>query len=707
MQYTNLYLILMIRSTLLSISIILLSGTLIFADKVDETTAQKAALQVYLEHSDHANLSPDILNTYFYVPGQETALYVFTFVQGGFVIISADDAAWPSPGFSLKGDFTYEISSPAFNAWMEGYIKQIEYIRVNKLEANDNIRNEWERLTKSDNTEHKSSSKAVSPMLTCTWNQGSYYNAYCPVDSAGPSNHALTGCVATAMAQIMYYYRYPLQGTGSHSYYAYSSYGSYGYLSVNFGNTTYHWEEMVNNIGNKPNDEMAQLQYHCGVSVEMGYGPNASGASSWNVVGAMKNYFGYSGSLQLKTKGNYSETQWTQMLVSNLDAGMPMYYHGYSSSSGHAFVCDGYQGTDYFHFNWGWGGSYDGYYYVNNLNPGYDFTSGQGAIFDIYPGSNYPYYCSGPKTLNVLRGTLEDGSGPEDYGNNMNCSWLISPSDTIVGIDLEFTRFNTASSSDVLTVYDGETTSAAVLGSFTGSNIPSMVSSTGDKMLITFTTNGSGTSDGWFAEFKAIPAEFCATNVVLTDASGSLSDGSGSYNYNDMTTCNWTIEPPGATSITLSFNKFETEPTLDFLKIYDASTSPSTLLATYSGNSIPPQVLCNSGKMFIVFFANNSNTYDGWSATYSSAPLTVDEYQNNDILVYPNPVSDILYLDMSSISSKDKIIRVFSTNGQEVYVAHIGDAEKWSIQTGDLPKGLYMIKLLAEDESVFRKFIKN
>jgi hypothetical protein len=194
------------------------------------------------------------------------------------------------------------------------------------------------------------------------------------------------------MGQIMKYHAHPAQGTGSYSY----THADYGLQSVNFANSSYNWAAMPNSI-NSSNSAIANLLYDCAVSVDMDFGTDGSGAPSLSAVGAFVNYFNYSSSAQMIMKSNYTDADWKTAIVAELDASRPVYYRGEDSgnTAGHAFVCDGYQGTEYFHFNFGWSGSYDGYFYLSSLSPSsYNFTFDQGAIIGITP-SNSPYCVSG------------------------------------------------------------------------------------------------------------------------------------------------------------------------------------------------------------------------------------------------------------------------------------------------------------------------
>jgi hypothetical protein len=224
------------------------------------------------------------------------------------------------------------------------------------------------------------------------------------------------------------------------------------------------------------------------------------------IATAFKTYFRYANTVSLQYRQFFAYGEWTEKIKADLDAGQPIIYYGDDGTSGHAWICDGYQGTDMFHMNWGWSGNYNGYFNIDMLNPGgFSPDLNQAAVFGIKPDvSQYPYYCSGLKNVTTYDfGTIEDGSGPvADYQDNADCSWLIHPSDSVQGITLHFTRFNT-NPSDVVNIYDGPTVEDPLLGTFSWAAFPYDVTSTGPNMLVTFTTDGNDHSSGWMANFVA------------------------------------------------------------------------------------------------------------------------------------------------------------------------------------------------------------
>jgi len=705
----------MIKGKFVFIGILFLCLTFILnATEVNKKAAAKVAVNYFYEMAGHSKgLNPEDINikkAYTEKINKEAVYYIFSFESDGFVVVAADDIVEPILAYSTTNNYNPEDVSPEFLFWMSTYSDRILYHRENNSQASTEISDKWNNLSTANYTNLSNSKEksSVEPLLSCNWNQSSYYNAHCPVDPDGPDGHVYSGCVATAMAMVMYYYRYPEQGQGSHGYNS-----NYGYLHVDFNSSTYNWNAMLNSI-NTYNDEMAKLQYHCGVAVNMNYSPNGSGAQSARAANALKNYFKYSPSTQLVYKDDYSNNQWSDLLKQNLDAKRPMYYHGFGNSGGHAFVCDGYQNSDYFHFNWGWGGSANGYFYLNNLNPGgSSFTYGQGAIINIYPEDpNFPYYCNNTNNLTSIIGTIEDGSGPSEYPENAYCSWLIAPDDpnidSISEIILSFDKFDTENSYDIVNIYDGAITTAPLLGSFSGNTLPPNITSTSDKMLITFTTNGSVGGAGWFATYEAIAPDYC-NGTIFTAISGTFSDGSNDKNYNNKSMCSWAIQIPYAATITVGFNEFNTEAVFDFVQIYDASSTPSVLLSTFSGSNIPPELTANSNSLFIMFFTNSSITSTGWEAYYFSSTFGIDENTFlNKIEIYPNPATNFLNIEVIIPEHKMMDIQLLSSTSKIVYHElhnNISGYYKNRIDLSTIAPGVYFLRITSDKETINKKII--
>ena len=359
---------------------------------------------------------------------QQALIYIFNFDSNGFVIVSADDKVIPVLGYSEEGNYDNTNPPPSFNWIIETYKKQIDFIKKKNVVVPEEIKEAW-KMYETKSAGILKNMNDVSPLLSTTWDQDCYYNESCPTDAAAPwyaCGHVFAGCVATTMGQIMKYHAHPTQGTGSHTY----THPTYGTQTVNFANETYNWSAMPNSI-NSSNSAIATLLYDCAVAVDMDFGTDGSGAYSGDAATAFVNYFNYSPSTQLIMKNNYTDANWKSTIVSELDASRPIFYRGENSagSSGHAFVCDGYQGTDYFHFNFGWSGSYNGYFYLSSLSPStHDFTYDQGAIIGISPSTS-PYCAAGSNQCdeyvsNVNLNTISNSStcGTGGYTDYMTIS---------------------------------------------------------------------------------------------------------------------------------------------------------------------------------------------------------------------------------------------------------------------------------------------
>jgi hypothetical protein len=644
------------------------------------------------------------------LPGNQAAYYIAQLLPQGFVLISAEDNVFPVLAYSFSQAFLKDSIPVHISDWLALYRSQILYHRSSQSPAGEEINSAWATLMDENTQAQESLSRDVQALLTSTWNQGNFYNGYCPEDPAGPGGRVYAGCVATAMAQVMYYYRHPETGVGSSSY----NYPPYGTLSANYGNTTYCWNEMLSSISG-PNDAIAELQYHCGIAVEMMYSPSGSGAYSSDAAAALRNYFRYSSNTQLVYKDNYSDQAWKQLLKDQLDLGQPMYYHGYGSG-GHAFNVDGYQGDDYFHFNWGWGGSFNGYYFLTNLNPGgSSFTNGQGAIINIVPAGNYPAYCSGQHLLTAASGTFEDGSGPvADYEANASCSWLIAPQlqaeDSITSISIAFERFETEDQNDKLIIYQGNSVQDPIVGTFSGTTLPSRLSIDGNQALVVFTSNDSIQGKGFLASYTTSVPDYCQKSIfTLTDSAGEVSDGSGDKFYNDRTICHWIIQPDAASAVVLEFTEFDTEPQYDFVDVYeyDPVTTNGIQLGRFSGSNLPPLLVSNTGAFFITFFTNASVRSQGWKANYRTSAVGLKELTALSFQLYPNPASEVLNLSFDKTSHSTRSIQLVDMQGR-VLIQHKveGSASKASLDLRNISAGVYLIRATSGKESFRQKFIR-
>lgn len=327
-------------------------------------------------------------------PLGDPVMYIFNIDTVGFVIVGADKSEPPVVGYSLNGAFDTTRLPSNLSGWLSAYSADIAAFRAEAAlpGASHGQSVAHQRLWKDlihDNY-RRTPSKGVNALVSTQWDQGYGYNNLCPTYPSGfngmnSNGHSCTGCVATAMAQIIRYYRYPTTG---YSHFGYT-HGTYGYMHVQFDSVNYNYDNMplvVNYYSSAAQKQaVSQLCYHCGVAVEMDYeGPShttGSGAHSQDVPQALK-HFGYTQSYYKAKSPNTAE--WDSLLRNDLNHSRPVYYSGSSSEGSHAFICDGYRDNGTYHFNFGWGGYTDGYYTISDLN---GYTNNQGAVFNIFPSN--------------------------------------------------------------------------------------------------------------------------------------------------------------------------------------------------------------------------------------------------------------------------------------------------------------------------------
>ena len=349
------------------------------AKPVEPSTAKTIAQNFYKQNSDIAINTITLTRTEFSSNGLPLYFVFDINANDGFVIVSAEDAIRPIIGYSTKNHSTMIDSKSNIGYWMEKTSYKINSIRSKGLVPNEKVAGEWTKYINNTTTTYTErqaggssimtlGTPAMTPLTQTTWNQnggGSVaYNNLCPGGS-------VTGCVATTMAQIMRYWSYPAQGTGSSSYTQSPNANNYPMQSANYGATTYNWANMPLTASNA---DVAQLMYQCGVSVDMHYDPSGSGAQVLGASGpsaqhSYKTYFSYDpNQLRGLYKSSYSDAAWIDSVKSDLNIGRPVQYVGADSlGAGHTWVCDGYDSNGNLHMNWGWGGAYDGYFSVEDL----------------------------------------------------------------------------------------------------------------------------------------------------------------------------------------------------------------------------------------------------------------------------------------------------------------------------------------------------
>lgn len=392
------------RKTILTLCLAALTLGNLLAGPVDQQKAQKVGAK-FLSTTAVSQKNADIQLNLVSVAANRNATdyYVFNVSNGeGFVIVAGDDRVKPILAYSTTGSFDPNNMSEGFQFTLNGFREEIQYVREHNLTATPDIIAEWRSVNEKGSLNRGGQTRTVvGPLCQTLWNQNFPWNSQCPEDPEGSGGHVYAGCVATAMGMVMKFWEWPAQGVGSHSYHP----EGYAQQSANFGETEYHFELMPNTLDSTSTEEeyfeIAQLLHHLGISVDMMYSGSGSGAYSDAVPSALRSYFRYNCNDHVTNYGNwwpgwgYTNEEWAQMLKDGgLDELLPLYYSGQddSGAGGHAYVCDGYDENDYFHFNWGWSGRDNAWCPIGALNTTrYAFNQMNGFTGHIIPQGDVYY----------------------------------------------------------------------------------------------------------------------------------------------------------------------------------------------------------------------------------------------------------------------------------------------------------------------------
>ena len=313
------------------------------------------------------------------------AVYVFNNENGGSIFLSASDRAIPMLGYTDGGNFDENNIPAPLQAWLAEYAAQIEYAEVNSLP----------KVPAQSGIVYPLDWEYIAPLVQTQWDQTNPFNLM-------THNQWPTGCVATAMAQIVNYWKYPTVGHGTVSY---VNTADNQMISLDFSLQDFQWDLMLDKYSpsspQASKDAVAYLMKACGVSARMQYQSNTAGAMPEDACRGLIENFGYSEEVRIFPRFEYSGSQWAELVYNQLSTVGPVLYSADATSVGHAFVCDGYDGNGYFHFNWGWSGMSDGFYSLNALNPSSQGTGGssfggfnfsQGIIGNIKPAEGTPTF---------------------------------------------------------------------------------------------------------------------------------------------------------------------------------------------------------------------------------------------------------------------------------------------------------------------------
>ena len=409
------------------VMVCLLTITTVWAEPISESRARQIAAQFMANHS----MSSSTLRKARKAPmdatdsSEKAAYYVFNANEGGYVIVAGDDRAPAVLGYSEDGTFDDQDMPEAMQSMLDGYAAQIAALEQGAKAA--------PQLTLGN---------AIAPLVNAEWSQNSPFNTLLPTLPSG--NRAVVGCVATALAQVMHYWKWPERPTCPLPAYTTKTLGlDMPELPV----ADFRWDLMKNNYETTDTESdgvmaAAMLSQYCAQAVMMDFYEGASGAPTSCIPNFAAAYFDYDPGAHTENRENYSTQGWADLIYGELVAGRPVIYSGSKKNSGHAFICDGFDGNGMFHINWGWNGQSNGYFVLNVLNPdaqgtgsasgAYGYIMGQGAIVGFQPnkgGINNIELTASNVALNSYTGTRSATN--DAFTFHITSAFLNNTSDTL------------------------------------------------------------------------------------------------------------------------------------------------------------------------------------------------------------------------------------------------------------------------------------
>ena len=620
------------KKYLLTVMALILGIGLMQAGPVDAKRAQLVGQQ--FAQTTMQSKSADLELVYAPVTSRGTAaFYVFNVGQNGYVVVSGDDSYRPIIGYS-KSD-PYDPTNPGLNY----YLRTIQLSRENLTGTpTQEITAEWEMVTNEGRLMSKNGGRMVDIICQTRWNQNYPYNYYCPAwtGTGNSGGHFYAGCVATAMAQVMKVWDHPLQGQGSHTYtspaHPYTSTHPANVpsstCSANFGATTYDWANMPNRItSSSPQvqiDAVATLIYHCAVSVDMDWDYDGSGSNSQLAAQSIANYFKYTNAAVYQRRANYSPTVWAQKVKESLDMGWPMVYSGVEEGEpyGHAFVLDGYNDNDMYHFNFGWSGSGDDWFTFETQT----YHVNDGAIFNFVPIDVYNTTPQAPTDLTVTPAANNELSATLTWTN---------PSKTLTNATLASLDYIVVKrGEEVIATIDNVTPGQAM--SFVDNEVPRFDLfqysiygvSNGSHGKTTYSETVSfGPTCNWTIMMASNnPQGWRGGFISIYNSAGSL-----------LRTCTTTSSSPSSISLSIPIGRVYfgwTAPSEEL-------TSMTIILKNSQGSTEYTYTGASSGlEEGIIFTTNNGCGNAPGTAVPMNLVAVVDETNPNDIHVSWDPVAE-------------------------------------------------------------------
>lgn len=634
---------------------------------------------------------------------QHPTLYIFN-AENGFVVVAGDKNVPPVLSFSDQQRYNDSDVVPPFEMWINHYANQIEQIRREQI-SQPQYADYWNRILA--NAPAFRSGDEVEPLMLSKWDQGEYYNYYCPRDVDGDNGRVVTGCVATAMGQLLYYFRFPETGTGSYSY----TDANYGVQSADYGNATYNYNAMCD----EPtciNTEISKLIYHCGVGVDMVYGPNGSGMYNHSAARVLRTHFKFSPETEYLYRDS-TDLNWDSVIVSHLSRRIPMYYAGWSvpNINGHGFICDGYKMVDstyYFHFNFGWSGYMDNYYYTNSLFVGgSNFNLAQELIVNAYPDTTQytyptPQPLTGMLTLTAREGTFTDGSlANANCPAGMDFVWEIQP-DTFNLTSLSLKIDYSIAAGDTLYITNdadmnlSPTVVTADTGTLFLNNQPT------PRMSVRLVTH-SIASEGFRAHYTAHYNTFCSGTKMYTNTTGNITDGSGDRDYDNFSNCKFRIMlNTQYSAIGFHINSLDLEEGHDYLHFYDNVVSAANYRMSLTGHISDSDFVMDTRRLILVLETDEIGRDAGFDIDYTAGHVGIDDFGKGALSVYPNPATHHVTVVNDSPVRR---VEILNAEGRLVY-DESPDSERFEINTSAWPAGVYFLTVRTSDRNLTRKIVK-
>jgi hypothetical protein len=688
------------------------------------------------------------------------SFYVFDVNSAhGFVIISAEDAGKPIIGYSTSEHFSLPVPGSNLDYWLNRRTEEIEHLQFNHIEANSSIAKIWDSYITGipvNDQQRSASTNTITPLLTTLWNQSPYYNDLCPGGS-------VTGCVATAMAQIIKYWAYPLHGVGQSSY----NENDYGSLSANYAMATYVYSLMPNTLSG-PNPEVAQLMSHCGISVSMDYSPSGSGAwviCSDNPISAQNSYttyFGYNPNTILGVyRDDYADVNWHTLIRNDLEIGRPIQYAGFGNDGGHTWVLDGCDANNMYHMNWGWGGSANGYFDIDVLNPsGMDFSWGQQAIFGIVPNATQAVDAGvlniTPNDIVCNAGTVDPIVKIRNYGISNLTSCLINYKIDNQGYQqmtwngslvtgqtatVALTGNNFSAGSHTFTCYTSNPNNGADPNLSNDQSVASVGLIAVDQLPLIEGFETQTSSD----HFGVIPSQgsdwavtpsaaasgvrcFMINNLINTPGNVSILQGLGDYDLSWCGAVQISFKVAYQQKAATSMDKLKLEVSNNCGKTWNtrwskqgaalASTSDLSANQYYplAGEFIKYTVTVpfySSAIFRFVFEADPSDPgNDLFLDDINLIDPTVGVKENNiavGLNLYPNPAKDKAIIEYSTLESHNVTIDVVDVLGKKVASLDKGKVEagshEFELATGSYKSGIYFVAISVDGNRMVKRLV--